>query len=595
MSGSQPLPTIRVLDEGTVNQIAAGEVVERPASVVKELIENAIDADARRIRIEIASARGAITRIRVTDDGLGMSPADAAMAFTPHATSKIQSIADLERCRTLGFRGEALASIAAVAGVTLVTKPRGSAATGGTCVTVRGGSLEGIGEAGAPEGTTITVDDLFFNTPARRKFLKSLAVELAHIVSVVEGEALAHREIGFCLVHNGRERLSTQGTMDLADAVLDLYGVDAARALIPIQATVPVFRLEGSITQPALSWKTRDRMFVSINRRFVHHPPLLRAIREGYGALLPGDRYPLVFLDLAISPALVDVNIHPTKREVRLSQEKEILPEITRIIGEALRDHIRIPEQAVPTALQPVALTPAEEPPYSHRPDLAGGIRELTHAGLLTTERQLRRTEPPDAPWEEENRLPDLEVIGQLGATYIVARTPEDDLVLIDQHAAHERILYDQVMAAREGAARSQELLVPAVLHLSPRETAILEEARPALEEEGFRIEPFGRDAYAVRAVPVVLGRLEDPSAVHAVVTDLLSDEGRRGLDSRESIGRVIACRGALKGGTACTPGQCERLLQQLRHTRNPYTCPHGRPTIVSIPKAKLDAMFKRT
>ncbi|MDI6719742.1 MAG: DNA mismatch repair endonuclease MutL [Methanomicrobiales archaeon] len=582
-------PTIRVLDESTVNQIAAGEVVERPASVVKELIENAIDADARRIRVEITSARGAITRIQVTDDGIGMSAADAALAFTPHATSKIRSIADLERCRTLGFRGEALASIAAVAEVTLVTKPRGSAAAGGTRVTVRGGSLEGIGETGAPEGTAVAVSDLFFNTPARRKFLKSLAVELAHIVSVVEGEALAHRGIGFRLLHNGKERLSTQGTGDLADAVLDLFGVEAARALIPIREETAHFRLEGSITQAAISWKTRDRMFVSINRRSVHHPSLLRAIREGYGGLLPGDRYPLVFLDLSMPPHLVDVNIHPTKREVRVSGEQEILPEIARIVGGALRDRTRIPEQ------EERALLPAAESPYPHRPDPPGGVREPTHAGLLAAERQLRRTEPPHAPREEVNRLPDLEVIGQLGATYIVARTPDDDLILVDQHAAHERILYDQLMEAREEGARSQELLVPAVLHLSPRETAILEEVLPALEGEGFRIEPFGRGAYAVRAVPVVLGRREDPSAVHAVVTDLLSEGVRRGPDSREAIGRVIACRGALKGGTVCTPAQCERLLRQLRHTRNPYTCPHGRPTIVSIPRARLDAMFRRT
>ncbi|HZD44106.1 MAG TPA: DNA mismatch repair endonuclease MutL, partial [Methanomicrobiales archaeon] len=336
--------TIHVLDESTVNKIAAGEVVERPASVVKELIENAVDADARTIRIEIHHVQGTIVRIQVTDDGFGMSEADAVMAFTSHATSKIQTLSDLEKCSSLGFRGEALASIAAVSAVTLITKPRGSSAVGGMQVKVRGGTITGMSEIGAPEGTTVIVEDLFYNTPARRKFQKSLAVELSHIASIVEGEALSHREIAFSLMFNKKRRLSTQSTPELADTIVNLYGVTVVKQLIPLRASGPCYEIEGYISQPELSRQNRDQMYISINNRHIRYTPIAKAVREGYGTLLPKDHSPVLFLNLCIDPALVDVNVHPTKREVRLSNEREILDSISNLIKSTLQEEARIPE-----------------------------------------------------------------------------------------------------------------------------------------------------------------------------------------------------------------------------------------------------------
>lgn len=316
---------IRILDPDTVNQIAAGEVVERPASVVKELLENAIDAGAMSILVEVSSDLAGVTKIRVTDDGEGMTPEEAVLAFQPHATSKIRDIADLSFIRTLGFRGEALASIAAVAEVTLVTRPRDSGALAGTRVVVRGGEVVEKNEVGAPEGTTVIVEHLFYNTPARRKFLKSRNTELAHIYGVAESLALAHGEVAFRVVHNGRERMATQRSGGLLNTIAGLYGADLARALIPIEARTPLLRISGYISRPSENRGNPSGISISINGRSITARQITAAVREGYGTLLPKGRYPVAFLDLSLEAGLVDVNVHPTKREVRLSREQEIL------------------------------------------------------------------------------------------------------------------------------------------------------------------------------------------------------------------------------------------------------------------------------
>lgn len=578
---------IRVLDPDTVNQIAAGEVVERPASVVKELLENAIDAGSTSILVDVSSDMAAITRIRVTDNGEGMTPEEAVLAFHPHATSKIRDITDLSAIRTLGFRGEALASIAAVAEVTLVTRPRGGGALAGTRLVIRGGEVVEKSEVGAPEGTTIAVERLFYNTPARRKFLKSRNTELAHVYAVVENLALAHGEVAFRVVHNGKERMATQRSGGVLNTIAALYGAGLARALVPVEGRLPFLRISGYVSRPLESRGNPSQIFVSINGRSIASRQIAAAVREGYGTLLPKDRYPVAFLDLAIDTGLVDVNVHPTKREIRLSREREITGAIAAAVEEALAGHDLARETpAEPVQQQIVTAEPGPAPatgepaaPYT------AGHRELT-----LSDRQLRRTETEG----RENLLPAMEPIGQVAATYIVAEGTDGTLYLVDQHAAHERVLYDQVTEERDKAAGSQELIMPVVLSLPRGESAALRDAIPLLADEGFVVEEFGRDTFAVRAVPAALGAAEDPGTVRETIADLLADESRTAPDRREAVTCIVACRGAVKAGARLTHDQQKRLLAQLARTKIPWTCPHGRPTVVAFDRRKLDGIFRR-
>ncbi|MCK8518941.1 DNA mismatch repair endonuclease MutL [Methanoculleus sp. 7T] len=580
---------IRVLDPDTVNQIAAGEVVERPASVAKELLENAVDAGATSILVEVSSDLREITKIRVTDDGEGMTPEEAALAFHPHATSKIRDIVDLSSIRTLGFRGEALASIAAVAEVTLITRPRGAGALAGIRMVVRGGEVVERSEVGAPEGTTVIVERLFYNTPARRKFLKSRNTELAHIYGVVENLALAHGEVAFRVVHNEKERMATQRSGGLLNAVAGLYGADLARALVPVEGRLPFLRIGGYVSRPSENRGNPSQVAVSINGRSVASRQIAAAVREGYGTLLPRDRYPVAFLDLSIETDLVDVNVHPTKREVRLSREREILTAVAAAVAEALAGH----DLAREAPAEPVQQQIIPEGPVQARAPAVGETEAFYtpgHQELVLSDRQLRRTEVGGA----ENLLPAMEPVGQVAATYIVAEGTDGTLYLVDQHAAHERVLYDQVVERRDAEPRSQELITPVVLSFPPRESAALRDAMPLLADEGFVVEEFGRDTFAVRAVPVALGTLEDLEVVRETIADLLADASRTAPDRREAVTCIVACRGAVKAGALLTHEQQKRLLAQLARTKTPWTCPHGRPTVVAFDKRKLDGMFRR-
>lgn len=581
---------IHVLDPDTVNQIAAGEVVERPASVVKELLENAIDAGSTSILVDVASDMAGITKIRVTDNGEGMTPEEAALAFHPHATSKIRDIADLSAIRTLGFRGEALASIAAVAEVTLVTRPRGGGALAGTRLVVRGGEVVEKSEVGAPEGTTVMVERLFYNTPARRKFLKSRNTELAHVYAVVENLALAHGEVAFRVVHNGKERMATQRSGELLTTIAGLYGAELARALVPFEGRLAFLRIGGYISRPSESRGNPSQVFISINGRSISSRQIAAAVREGYGTLLPKDRYPVAFLELSIDTNLVDVNVHPTKREVRLSREREITVAIAAAVEEALTRHDLARETpAEPVQQQIVArgIEPVPSPPPVSEP---GASYTAGHRGLALSDKQLRRTETEGG----ENLLPAMEPIGQVAATYIVAEGADGTLYLVDQHAAHERVLYDQVTERRDRASGSQELIMPVVLSLPPKESAALRDMIPLLADEGFVVEEFGRDTFAVRAVPAALGAVEDPGMVREAIADLLTDEARTAPDRREAVTCIVACRGAVKAGARLTHDQQKRLLMQLARTTTPWTCPHGRPTVVAFDKRRLDGMFRR-
>jgi len=588
---------IRILDPATVNKIAAGEVVERPASVVKELVENAIDAGAHSVRIDISSSEDGIDTVRVSDDGYGMSPADALLAFTPHATSKIAGIEDLNHIHTLGFRGEALASIAAVSRVTMITRLRGSGVSG-TTVVVEGGKILKTADIGAPEGTSILVEDLFFNTPARKKFQKSKNTEIAHIHAILEGICLANPDISFRLFFNRREQLVTDRTTLLLDTIARIYGSDVVKDLIPVNRSLPFMKISGYISRPSLARKNASRIVIAVNQRYVSSAMITAAIKEGYGTLLSKDLFPVAFLSLEIDTGLVDVNVHPAKKQVRFSREKEIVRAVREAMNMALFSHDLIPGIVLPSQFrtgEPCKETIAEPGMHYIFSDMVPeGIRE-THSGTLVTDRQLRQTELMTGIMAADVKLPAMEVIGQFGGIYILATTDTGELILIDQHAIHERILYEQVTARTEGLHRSQELIVPLLLHRTLKEASILRDLIPSLAQEGFVLEEFGKDTFLVRAIPVVLGKLEETTVIDEMVSDLVSDAAVRAVDNRERIARIIACRGAIKAGTVCSREQCQRLVQQIRYAKNPFTCPHGRPTMIRFSRADLDTMFKRT
>ncbi|MDD5141948.1 DNA mismatch repair endonuclease MutL [Methanoregula sp.] len=592
---------IRVLDQATVNKIAAGEVVERPASVVKELVENSIDAGAQGIRIDLMASKNEITSISVTDNGTGMGREDALLAFTPHATSKIGEISDLDTVRTLGFRGEALASIAAVARVTLVTRPRDNDLATGTRIVIAGGEVRENSAVGAPGGTSVLVEDLFFNTPARKKFQKSRATELSHVIGILEGIILAHPDIAFRLTYNGTEQVVTGRNATRLDTIARIYGADTARDLVPVSATAPLVAINGHISRPSLSRKDRDRIFLSINGRYVSSPAITNAIKEGYGTLLPKDRFPVAFLALEIDTNLVDVNVHPTKKLVRISREPEIAGVVREAVRKTLSGHDLIPDIRPIAAPRPiVADTPATMAALSHSNSYQfpvtkpPAVSEPTHTGVTDSDRRLRQTELAPGPAPAAT-LPPLRVIGEFGGIYILATTASGELLIIDQHAAHERILYELAGQQDGSGKRVQELITPVILHRTPRESAVLSELLPSLRNEGFQIEEFGKDTFLVRTVPIILGKLEDTSLLEDIISDLVSPDRGERVDNRERITRIVACRGAIKAGTVCTPEQCKRVADQLRLTKNPFTCPHGRPTIIRFTREQLDGMFKRS
>ena len=600
MTGKPASPRIHILDPATVNQIAAGEVVERPASVVKELVENAIDAGAGSVTIELALSKDTIMSIRVTDNGSGMSPADAELAFVPHATSKISSLEDLLRIRTLGFRGEALATIAAVSRVTLVTKHRDRNEEPGIRIVMEGGDTREKTETGAPDGTCILVENLFFNTPARKKFQKSKNTELAHIHELLEGICLSHPDVAFHLFLNGKELLVTDRTTHPLDTIARLFGSTIIRDLIPVEASLPFITITGFVSRPSLTRKDRARMLVAVNQRYITSLPISEAIKAGYGTLLPRDRFPVAFLSLTIDTALVDVNVHPTKKQIRLSQEKEITDAVRTAVRDTLLAHDLIPVAvsiAARVHLEPEpTAAPVRSYDFSTTPPPAG-VFESTHTGTVSTDRRLRQTElsiDSQPAYIVSSLLPEIKVIGEFGGIYILARTEQDELLLIDQHAAHERILYEQVSGYAKATRPSQELISPVILHRTPKEAAVLRDLLMALAEEGFIIEGFGGDSFLVRAIPVILGRLEETTIIDEIISDLVSEEASQTVSNRERITRIVACRGAVKAGTVCTQEQCQRIVDQLRLMQNPFTCPHGRPTMIRFSRKELDAMFHR-
>ncbi len=574
---------IRVLRPDVAAKIAAGEVIERPASVVKELIENSLDAGAGRIAVDIAG--GGAETIRVLDDGRGIPGDEVELAFRRFATSKVTILADLEAIRSLGFRGEALASIAAVSRVVLVTKM--SSEDAATEIEVSEGELLRVAPAGAADGTSVTVRDLFASLPARRKFLSSASAEATRVRTLVQRYALAYPGVAFELKVDGRKAVSTSGSGALLDAVAQVYTPDLAAEMIAVQGDRPgLISLTGLAGAPTVSRSSRAHISLFVNGRWIQSGSLGHAVEQAYHGFMGERRHPVAVLGIRVDPSDLDVNVHPAKVEVRFRRGREVYAEVQRAVREALTQYAPVPAMRGEGSARAIR----ERSGAMWTSTLARTDRPSEHAArAAATEAQGRAPRAPMA-----SVLPAMRVLGQSQLTYIVAEGP-DGLYLFDQHAAHERVLYER-MGAESGAAASQALLVPVEIDLSDLEPEVgdaLASAGEILADTGFEIEPFGPMTYRLMALPAAMGAADPAGGL----IEALRDMGRstRAADRRESLVRRVACHGAVRAGMKMAKEEMEELIRLLEACAQPHSCPHGRPTTIHLSEARLEREFGRS
>jgi DNA mismatch repair protein MutL len=598
------------LDDALSNKIAAGEVVERPASVVKELVENAIDAGSTVIEIEVEEA--GISKIRITDNGNGIEEEDVLLAFQRHATSKIKNESDLFRIRTLGFRGEALPSIASVSRLEMTTSTGEGA---GNRVVIEGGKVETFEKASSRRGTDISITDLFFNTPARLKYMKTVHTELGNISDVVNRLALSHPEVAFRLIHNERKLLQTNGNGDVRQVLAAIYGLGIAKQLIPIHAESLDYRISGFASMPEVTRASRNYISTMINGRFIKNYALARAIQEGYHTLLPIGRFPLVLLNIEMDPILVDVNVHPSKMEVRISKEAELNELVTNTIKNAFKKKELIPTGFTQPKLErPIteqqSLTLDELPKREERvfrPSTPTTVMESRP--LLDAEQEFHFTKNEEQTVEElptfeeieedsapqlESRVPPLYPIGQMHGTYIFAQN-EKGLYIIDQHAAQERLKYEYF---REKVGRVecqlQDMLVPLTFEYSTDEYVKIMEYKLELEKVGVFLEEFGINSFIVRSHPQWFPKGDEKEIIEDMIEQLLSMKKVDIKKLREEAAIMMSCKGSIKANRHLRNDEIQTLLNDLRKASDPFTCPHGRPIIIQYSTYDMEKMFKR-
>ena len=573
--------TIQVLDDHTINQIAAGEVIERPASVVKELVENSLDAGAKNIRIRVEE--GGTSLIIVQDDGCGMDREDASLAFKKHSTSKIRSFDDLSAVNTSGFRGEALPSIASVSRLRITTAEKGSKV--GTRITIEGNEGLKVEDHAAPQGTTIEVADLFFNTPARSKHLKRVSTELKHIVKAVTIEAIRRPDVGFNLVH-GERKLIDAPSSDLKTRIGVLLGRDAAKELIEIEGEGDGLKVHGYLTRPAVSRKTMLSIYLHVNGRPVQARNICYSIRGAYGSLLHEGHFPIGALFLEIPSQDVDVNVHPAKTIVRIAQEERVNQELRRILKDilaeqALISHVNLDD----TRTDSIFGTPL------------GGVASKSRAAQVSNIDSLQK-EFEIGFQDDENiktNMPTMRPLSLIENKYIVAMGIEG-LYIIDFHAAHERVMYerlkDQAQFSRIG---KQELLKPISLELSKSEATAFEPMLPQIIDMGFDAEKFGPSSFMIRSVPALLAGSE-PERIREAIDDVVESGSMKSAEERHQyMMYTVACHSALRAGDKLTMAQMEFVIREMESIPNPYACVHGRPTVMTITPAELDKKFKRS
>jgi DNA mismatch repair protein MutL len=574
---------IQILPDEVASQIAAGEVIERPASVVKELLENALDAGSNQVTLRIEGAGKRL--IEVADDGAGIPSAELALALARHATSKLRSADDLFHITTLGFRGEALASIASVSRLTLVS--RHHAAQTGARLEVEGGKAGSPVPAGVPQGTVVRVEDLFFNVPARLKFLKQDSTERQQIDNLVTRYALAYPTVRFQLFEDGRPVLQTTGSGSRREVLANLYGVDVSRQMLEVDLLEEPQALKGFTSPVALTRSNRKEMTFFVNGRWIQDTSLHTALIQAYHTLLMVGRFPMAILFIELPPEEVDVNVHPAKAEVRFRRSDQIFSLVQRGVRRALLAHSPVPPVSAPY------WRPAESSQIDISWSLAGQTKDprsnLDPSAALTT---------PLAPSPGKDPLPGgqiplLRLVGQVGAAYIVAEGP-DGLYLIDQHAAHERVLFEKLLQQMKTRIPAQALLEPVLMHLPPASAALLTGQLTVLTDLGFQIEPFGPGAFRIRAIPVLFLKSDPVSAVRVVVEDFEEDETPLKAEVESRLAARICKRAAVKAGQVISTEEQRALLQDLEACQSPRTCPHGRPTMIHLSVDLLERQFGR-
>ncbi|MFC1539057.1 DNA mismatch repair endonuclease MutL [Candidatus Latescibacterota bacterium] len=592
---------IKILSDIIANKIAAGEVVERPASVVKELVENAIDAGADAITVEIE--KGGARLIRVSDNGTGMNADDALLSIERHATSKIETVSDIENIITLGFRGEALPSIVSVSKATIVTKEDTSAF--GTRLVIDGGVLRNVTEVGRDRGTDIEIKNLFFNLPARRKFMKTESTELAHIKKVLYDYAVASPGISLTLISNGKEIFSYRKCSDRTEMLSQILGESISRYIVPVQLNVDGIEIEGFLGKPETASTSFDQ-FIIVNGRPVKSKSILRSIMQGYGHSLPKGLYPAFILYFEIDPKRVDVNIHPSKREIRIHRDFTMIQALRDTVSRAFQTMTGAPEFGEkPKSFLDYKDTGA--PAEIYNPPEQNWVKELSgHAspdGLQAYQSQTEfafRTDSETAgvsEYKKDSGEGEFRYEGpsflQLNDLYIIA-TVREGAIIIDQHAAHERILYEEILANLRGKpASSQQLLFPATYDFSAADFDVLEPMIPHLNNIGFGIREFGDRTVLVDAVPAGLSRFGEGNIFHEFI-DEMSRFGEITSGYIDKLAASLACRAAIKSGKHMNQAEMRYLVDRLFATNSPFTCPHGRPTVVKLTLDELTRRFGR-
>lgn len=619
------------LSDELSNKIAAGEVVERPASVVKELVENAIDADSTVIEIDIEEA--GLASIRVLDNGEGMENEDCKRAFRRHATSKIKDENDLFRVRTLGFRGEALPSIASVSHLEITTSTGEGA---GTKLVLQGGNIISESRSSSRKGTEIVVSNLFFNTPARLKYMKTVHTELGNITDVVNRIALAHPEVSIRLRHHGKNLLQTNGNGDVRHVLAAIYGTAVAKKMLPLHVSSLDFEVKGYIALPEITRASRNYMSSVVNGRYIKNFPLVKAVHEGYHTLLPIGRHPITFIEITMDPILVDVNVHPSKLEVRLSKETELHDLIRDGIKEVFKQQQLIPSAQLPKKSAPVIkneqqfITFDEKPPERKVPEkshvssyspmkLSSVVKEPVDAEeklpplqfdappIVDQEQTIEvsdvSAEEPET-FEQEcheeqqqpasERVPIMYPIGQMHGTYILAQN-ENGLYIIDQHAAQERIKYEYFREkVGEVEPEVQDMIVPLTFHYSTNEALIIEQHKQELESVGVFLESFGSNSYIVRCHPAWFPKGEEAELIEEIIQQVLDSKNIDIKKLREEAAIMMSCKGSIKANRHLRNDEIKALLDDLRSTSDPFTCPHGRPIIIHHSTYEMEKMFKR-
>lgn len=605
---------IEILDQKTINQIAAGEVIERPMAVVKELMDNSLDAGATAITVEIKE--GGISFIRVTDNGAGIAGKEIPTAFLRHATSKIRVAEDLLSVTSLGFRGEALSSIAAVAQVELVTKQEGAIV--GTRYEIHGGKEIAKEEVGCPEGTTFIVRNLFYNTPARRNFLKTKTTEGNYIHELVQRYSLAHSDIRFSFIVDGKNKLQTSGDGEVKTNIFYNYGADVAKELLPIHCETDGMKLDGFIGKPVLSRGNRSLMNYFVNGRYIKSPVIASAIEGGYKDFLMNHRYPFVTLLLTIDSAYIDVNVHPTKMEVRFTNQQEVYDLFYQTIYDTLKQSSLVPEVPLEPAppkkaIPPVSTQTAPEPFEQERKEqffreqeeekrtsFKNGNAEMGDkaAPFTASKACIVKEDFKQMNWREKEEvlsdLPFFHLIGQVFDTYWLVEY-EKELLIIDQHAAHEKVLYERLMTAlREKKGMTQLLAAPLVVSLSGREIEVLLQHKSVFEELGFQFESFGDREYLITGVPADFLNLAPKELFLEMLDSLLLENTRVKPELVLDHCATMACKAAVKGNHKMSYAEAKQLIEQMLQMDQPYHCPHGRPTTIAMSQYEFEKKFKR-